>query len=66
MLIGDIVRLMQKECRTKLVNCISKVEATVRNESWKNLVFYLSVFKGKAQPLGSDVLETAFKIMKDT
>lgn len=66
MLIGDRVRLKQKECRTKLVDCIPKALATVKNESWKNSVICLSVVKGKGQSLGSDVLETAFKIMKDT
>lgn len=66
MLIGDRMRLMQKEGRTKLVNCIPKAAATVRKESWKNLVICLSVLKDKAQSLGSDVLETTFKIMKDT
>lgn len=57
---------MQKEYRTKLVNCIPKLTTTVKNESWKNLVFCLPVVEGKAQPLGSVALKTAFMVMKDT
>lgn len=66
MLIDDRGRQTQKEYRTELVNCIPVLATTVKNGSWKNFVFCFLVVEGKAQPLGSAALKTAFIKMKET